>query len=312
MNAQQLVRLCQDLELLSPGGPDAAPGAITFSTVDVIFAKCKTPGTGRRLTYTQWLRAVAALSDAAGCDLFAIIHGHALRLNPQYADKSAYPPADDVAHGATQDKTSRTRGKDTVSSSMGSGLPKLRQSGADHKTLRASTGTVSLQLLTPPQRPSPTQQQPTPGLPGRLIVLERALLEEEAKAAGQAMDQTKSTTRVPRSAPSSRPGSRAAQAKGGATEAWGEGGQDAHAGKGGDGSPGASRAGSPPRPRTTGSPLRATRLARISMVDSAGVATEVWKFSPARPEAWDEVPAWMAPFLQRLEVRHTHTHSIPA
>ncbi len=97
MNAAQLLRLCQDLELLgsATSAPDSAAspsalGCLTSSTVDVVFARCKAlDGSSRRLGFQQWLRALAALSSHSGVDLFAVITAHALQLQPRLSEEQA-------------------------------------------------------------------------------------------------------------------------------------------------------------------------------------------------------------------------------
>jgi hypothetical protein len=297
MNAAQLLRLCQDLELLgsATSAPDSAAspsalGCLTSSTVDVVFARCKAlDGSSRRLGFQQWLRALAALSSHAGINLFAIITAHALQLQPHLSEEQA---AHD-AHAA---------------------LPASRQAGALRPTnhrhfdyIKGDRDPGGAYRSAPRSLPAKRNQSPpAPAtriaahegpLPGRLLVLERVILEEQAKSmlvdgqvdaarAGAAAAGPSLSAAFPRGM---SPG-RQRQAVD-AAAAW-----DAVVNSG-------SSSPARDRPRTAPSPPRSARLARVSTLDTAGVATEVWKFTPARPEAWDEVPAWFGAFAQRLQVR---------
>ncbi len=383
MNAQQLVRLCQDLELLSAPPPAAAttghqgpaegPGAtasgpaspqhqqsahhapLTFAMVDVVFAKCKqqqggggagtttTTTTSRRLGYPQWLRALAALSDAAGRDLFAQITAHALHLQPQlaqHADAGAVLAAPGPGHLARRSvPASRER---TGAAGSGGGLPRLRTS--------VDSGTVVAARQAPPGAP-PAQAgalvppasgrlpAPPAHLPGRLSVLERAILEDAARAAGGQAGQGKGRDASPplgqqasaaslrhshgqlpprgalRSAgdasgkalPEAWPEARPGGAAGGALSAEASAGPEVPEGAGaetvlppvGQGRARDVSPSLPSRPRTEGQSR------------AAGVATEVWRFrggaagwADGAPGASDsnKPPAWAAQVLQRLQV----------
>lgn len=216
MNTQQLLRLCQDLDLVSSssnpilssgGAPIAAQGAVpgsglgpdgsvggfplTYSSVDVVFAKSKAPGGPRRLSFPQWLRAMAALSDEAGRDLFAIMQAHVAHIQ-QFAAPGALEAlvgnsgmGGGAMIGGTGSPPTAARapnGGRAGSSGLAGPLPKLapNKGGGGGSPGHAQPPVVqNMQVLSPPV-PAPIPEDGLP--PGRLTLLEKALQEEEVRA----------------------------------------------------------------------------------------------------------------------------------
>lgn len=186
MNSQQLLRLCQDLDLVQGGmqGGTNLPLAgmadakvavgshpLTFASVDVAFAKSKTPGGPRRLSYTQWLKAVTYLGEECGRDLFTLILTHVARIQ-QYAPPQAMEAVMRAAgvpiRGALASSGAGGAG------GVHQGLPKLAGSG-QQGVAQAEDGAQGL--------PASYSSDDGDLLPGRLTLLERAVEEEALRLA---------------------------------------------------------------------------------------------------------------------------------
>ncbi|MEW5310082.1 MAG: hypothetical protein WDW38_001913 [Sanguina aurantia] len=75
LSSTQFVKLCQDLGLLQPMGP------LNVVTVDLIFHKCKPIG-GRRFHFPHYLKALAAIAQDSGHNVFELIGLLGMQIKP--------------------------------------------------------------------------------------------------------------------------------------------------------------------------------------------------------------------------------------
>ncbi|GIM11244.1 hypothetical protein Vretimale_14774, partial [Volvox reticuliferus] len=84
MTSIQLQKVVSDMGLMHPNGP------LSIVSVDLVFTKCKAPGT-RKMGYPQFLRALAALAEESGADVWSAANTLGTKLRP-----SGPPPMDAV------------------------------------------------------------------------------------------------------------------------------------------------------------------------------------------------------------------------
>ncbi|GIL44434.1 hypothetical protein Vafri_1896 [Volvox africanus] len=84
MTSIQLQKVVSDMGLMQPNGP------LSIVSVDLVFTKCKAPGT-RKMGYPQFLRALAALAEESGADVWSAANTLGVKLRP-----SGPPPMDAV------------------------------------------------------------------------------------------------------------------------------------------------------------------------------------------------------------------------
>ncbi|GLC33031.1 hypothetical protein PLESTM_000016400, partial [Pleodorina starrii] len=87
MTSIQLQRVVQDMGLMQPNGP------LSIVSVDLVFTKCKAPGS-RKMGYPQFLKALAALAEESGADVWAAANALGLKLRP------AEPPPMNAVFGS--------------------------------------------------------------------------------------------------------------------------------------------------------------------------------------------------------------------
>jgi hypothetical protein len=142
----------------------------------VLTHTCSCVGGVRKLSYRQWLNALALLSDESGRDLFSLITAHVELEHPHLLTE-----VQAVHQGAPPGSTTDSQ-FEKVSAASGNGNP---QADADGSAQEGPVDGGSQQKLT-----------------GRLTLLERAIMDEEARLAAQQQDNgvRRSTGRTPMAA----------------------------------------------------------------------------------------------------------------